>query len=190
MPNILQPVTENSLARWTFPFQWELFPHYLPICAEKQPSNSFTATEGWTLDCDIDLCILNSPCSLAGEIRCIMTLMLLIVMLAVGHHLHPCPVEERDIADCRTRRYISEIWLKIKYRSNISAHNLFCGCPVILKFCTEHYINIAVFYKNFQNDWIIDMGFMEQWVWHLKRIPYRISYIVNGHRLLGDTEVV
>ena len=72
---------------------------------------------------------------------------------------------------------MSEIHPKLILNLNVmsSFHmNCFLVCPIMLKFCTEHGSDTAMFCAKFQNDWTTEMDDMEkrhfvryecQWIW-------------------------
>ena len=57
-------------------------------------------------------------------------------------------------------RYPSKTVLKSHEGS--FAHNLFCRCPIIWKFCTEHDNDADMICAKFQNYWTTEMDVMEE----------------------------
>ena len=56
--------------------------------------------------------------------------------------------------------YPSEMHLDLKPCEALFAHNLFCSCPIVLKFGTEHGNDTAMLCAKFQNDWTTEMDVM------------------------------
>ena len=59
--------------------------------------------------------------------------------------------------------YPSETHLKPKSREISFAHNLLCGYPIVITFCTEHGSDTAVLCAKFQNDWTTETDVMNEW---------------------------
>ena len=58
----------------------------------------------------------------------------------------------------------SEMHHKLKYREALFAHNLFCSCPIILKFCTKHGSDTAMLCVKFLNDWSTETDVIDKQV--------------------------
>ena len=78
-----------------------------------------------------------------------------------------CPVRQQHVS-------MGHTWGDVQYRISVQnssqpksreisfTHNLILSYQIILKFCTEHGSDTAVFCAKFQKDWIIEANVMEE----------------------------
>ena len=65
-------------------------------------------------------------------------------------------------------------YFKLKSGEILFAHNLFCIYPIILKFCMEHDKDTVVLCAKFQNNWMINVDFTDEWVF--TRFGFKMSF--------------
>ena len=77
------------------------------------------------------------------------------IMIDVGD------VSTLELGVCCNKGHPSETRLETLIMWNLVDNNLDLISPIILKFCTDHGDDIAMFCAKFQNDWVIKMDVMD-----------------------------